>query len=65
MPTNSELGAKLLRDAAGFFRDVGEQNPGVQDQMNQNAEMYDQVAQLVATDPNGELPTPPETGEQS
>ena len=59
MPTNSELGAKLLRDAAGFFRDVGEQNP-----MNQNAEMYDQVAQLVATDPNGELPTPPETGEQ-
>jgi len=39
MPTNSELGAKLLVDAASFFRDVGSQNPGVQEQMEQNAEV--------------------------
>ena len=64
MPTNAELGAKLLADAAGFFRQVGEQNPAVKDQMAQNAEMYEQVANLVATDPNGELPQAPEGAPQ-
>jgi len=59
MPTNSELGAKLLVDAASFFRDVGSQNPGVKEQMEQNAEVYEQVAQPVATDPNGEVPGQP------
>lgn len=61
MPTNSELAAKLLSDAAMFFRDVGKQNPGVKEQMDENANVYDQVAQLVATDPTGEIPgQPPE-----
>ncbi|TIX51744.1 hypothetical protein E5222_04660 [Alteraurantiacibacter aquimixticola] len=60
MPTHADLAAKLLQDAAGFFRDVGQQNPGVSEQMNQNAEMFEQVAQLVASDPMGELPLPPE-----
>ena len=59
MPTNSELGAELLVDAASFFRDVGSQNPGVKEQMEQNAEVYEQVAQPVATDPNGEVPGQP------
>ncbi len=63
MPTNSELAAKMLRDAAMFFRQVGEQNPPVADQMNQNAEVYAQVAQLVETDPTGEVPTQ-DPGEQ-
>ncbi len=63
MPTNSELGAKLLADAASFFRDVGSQNPGVKEQMEQNAAVYEQVAQLVATDPNGEIPGQPPEGE--
>ncbi|MFB0613455.1 hypothetical protein [Aurantiacibacter poecillastricola] len=57
MPTNAELAAKMLRDASMFFRQVGEQNPPVADQMNQNAEVYDQVAQLVEGDPTGEVPT--------
>lgn len=60
MPTNAELGAKLLKDAAMFFRDVGSQNPGVKEQMEQNAAAYDQVADLVANDPTGELPAQPE-----
>ena len=60
MPTNAELGAKLLSDAAGFFRQVGEQNPAVKEQMEQNADMYQQVANMVATDPTGELPQPPQ-----
>ncbi|MWV27286.1 hypothetical protein [Aurantiacibacter rhizosphaerae] len=57
MPTNSELAAKMLRDASMFFRQVGEQNPPVAEQMNQNAAVYDQVAQLVESDPTGEVPT--------
>ncbi|MEC9066785.1 hypothetical protein GRI72_10480 [Altererythrobacter marinus] len=57
MATNAHLAAKLLRDASGFFRNVGEQNPPLQQQMEDNAQVYDQVAELVESDPNGELPT--------
>ncbi len=57
MPKTSDLAAKLLRDAGQFFRQVGEQNPQMQDQMNQNAEAYDQVAAMVESDPTAELPT--------
>lgn len=65
MPTNNELAAKMLRDASMFFRQVGEQNPPVADQMNQNAAVYEQVAQLVESDPTGEVPTQePAEGEQ-
>ncbi|WP_340587187.1 hypothetical protein [Erythrobacter alti] len=69
MPTNAQLAAKMLRDASMFFRQVGEQNPPVADQMNQNAQVYDQVAQMVEADPTGEVPmqppegAPPEGGE--
>lgn len=56
MATNAHLAAKLLRDASGFFRNVGEQNPPLQQQMEDNAQVYDQVAELVESDPNGELP---------
>lgn len=57
MATTAELAAKLLHDAAGFFRNVGEQNPQLQQQMDDNAQVYDQVAEMVARDPTGELPT--------
>jgi len=55
MITYAEMAAKLLRDAAGFFRNVGEQNPPLRDQMNDNAEVYDQVADLLEQDPMGTL----------
>lgn len=55
MTTHAELAAKLLRDAAGFFRNVGEQNPPLKDQMLDNADVYDQVANLVESDPAGVL----------
>jgi hypothetical protein len=55
MATHAELAAKLLRDAANFFRNVGEQNPPLKDQMLDNADVYDQVASLVESDPAGEL----------
>ncbi|OAB55998.1 hypothetical protein AY599_04315 [Leptolyngbya valderiana BDU 20041] len=58
MPTHAQLAAKLLRDAAGFFNTVGEQNPTLKDQMSENANVFQQMANLVETDPNGELQQP-------
>jgi len=51
--SNVELAIKLLRDAAGFFRNVGEQNPSLKIQMLDNADVYDQVADLLEDDPAG------------
>jgi hypothetical protein len=56
MPTNAELAARLLRDAAFFFRTVAEQNPGLKDAMTENAQVFDDVAAMVETDPLGEIP---------
>lgn len=53
--TYAQLAAKLLRDAATFFRNVGEQNTPLKDQMNDNAAVYDQVVDLLEKNPNGEL----------
>jgi hypothetical protein len=55
MATNVQLAAKLLRDAATFFRNIGEQNPPLKEQMNDNAEVYDQVADLLEKNPMGTL----------
>ena len=55
MSTHAELAAKLLRDAADFFRNVGEQNEPVQDQMDENANVYEQVARLVESDPEAQF----------
>ena len=55
MPTTSnvELAIKLLRDAADFFRNIGEQNPSLKIEMFDNADVYDQVADLLEDDPIG------------
>jgi len=55
MATYAQLAAKLLRDAATFFRNVGAQNEPLKEQMNDNASVYDQVADLVEKDPMGVL----------
>ncbi len=55
MPSHSELAAKLLRDAAAFFKTIAEQNPPLKDQMDENADVFEQVADLVETDPNGQI----------
>ena len=55
MPSHAEVAAKLLRDAAGFFQTVADQNPTLKDQMDQNATVFTQVAALVESDPTGEL----------
>ena len=56
MPTHTELASRLLRDAAAFFRTVGEQNEPLKPQMEENADVFEQVAGLLETDPHGELP---------
>ncbi|MEM9469191.1 MAG: hypothetical protein AAF988_03425 [Pseudomonadota bacterium] len=53
MPSHAELAAKLLRDAAAFFTTIAEQNPPLKDQMDENADVFQQVADLVEKDPNG------------
>jgi len=53
MPSHSQLAAKLLRDAAAFFQTIAEQNPPLKEQMDENADVFTQVADLVENDPNG------------
>jgi len=55
MPTHAELAARLLRDAASFFRTIGEQNAPLREQMAENASVFEQVAALVERDPAGQL----------
>lgn len=51
----SELAGKLLKDAAGFFRTLAEQNEPIKDQMLENAKVFDQIGELVSEDPQGEM----------
>jgi hypothetical protein len=55
MVTNAEIAAKLLRDAASFFRHVGNQNDPIKEQMDSNAQAYEAVAELVETDPTADF----------
>ncbi len=63
MSTNAELAARLLRNAAEFFRTVGDQNPPIKEQMDTNAQTYELVADWVANDPQGMSPLA-ESGEE-
>ena len=51
--THADLAVRLLRDAAGFFRSVAEQNEPLKEQMEDNANVYEQVAELLERDPAG------------
>jgi hypothetical protein len=51
MLTHAQLAARLLRDAADFFRHLAQENPALQESMTDNAGIYDQVAQLVEAAP--------------
>ena len=54
MPSNAEVAAKLLRDAAGFFEEVARQNPEIRPEMEMNAKTFAAISELVRTDPQGE-----------
>ena len=55
MASHAQLAARLLRDAAKFFRTLGEQNEPLREQMMENANVFDQVANLVESDPTGQV----------
>lgn len=54
--THAQLAAQLLRDAALLMRTLGEQNEPLRAQMSENANVFEQVADLVEKDPTGKLP---------
>ena len=58
MTTHAELGARLLREAAAFFRRLGEQDEALKEQMIDNSHTFEQVAELLETDPTGVLDEP-------
>ncbi len=53
MVTHAQLAAKLLKDAATFFRTIGTQNPPLKIQMDESADVFEQVAALVEQNPTG------------
>lgn len=53
--THAELAARLLRDAADFFLSIGAENPALKEQMDENARVFNGVADMVQQDPNGVL----------
>ncbi|MGP1256911.1 hypothetical protein ABWI00_14920 [Algihabitans albus] len=55
MATHAQLAAHLMRGAAEFFRNVGEQNSQLKAEMDQNARTFELVAERVEADPNGEV----------
>jgi hypothetical protein len=65
MATYAHIAAKLLRDAATFFRNVGAQNEPLRETMNDNASVYDRVADLVEKDPHGILKEGGEDGDEA
>lgn len=56
MPTHAQIAAQLLRDAAVMMRTIGEQNAALKDQIDDNALLFEQVADLVEKDPTGSIP---------
>lgn len=55
MPSHVELATRCLREAANFFRALGEQSPPLKEQMHVNAKTYETVAHLLESDPSGSL----------
>jgi len=54
--TNAELAGKLLREAANFYRMLGEDKDAeVSERMEKFGKLYENVAVLVENDPTGEV----------
>lgn len=54
MPTHADLAAKLLVDSSTFFQTLAEQNPSLKPQMDENSQVFEQMAILLSQDPSGE-----------
>lgn len=55
MTTHAQLAARLLREAAKFYRSLGEDNAEVGQRMHEFGSLYEQVADLVERDPQSVL----------
>jgi len=55
MTTHVELAAKLLREAATLFRSLGGPDPEMSRRLDDFAQVYEHVADLVEQDPNGDI----------
>ncbi|MBL8666186.1 MAG: hypothetical protein JNM48_01855 [Rhodospirillales bacterium] len=55
MRTHADLAAKLLREAAIMFRTMAGTTDELAEKLGEFADVYDQVALLVETDPLAEL----------
>lgn len=55
MPTHAELASKLLADAATFFKALGDQNPELTEQMEENSGVFNQMSALLAQFPEGQI----------
>ncbi len=55
MTTHVELAAKLLREAATLFRSLAGPDPEMAQRLDDFAQVYEQVADLVELDPAGEV----------
>jgi hypothetical protein len=53
--TYARLAAKLLRDAATFFRNMAAQNEPLREQLDDNAQVYEQIADLLEKDQFAEI----------
>ncbi len=53
--THAELAARLLRDAAHLFRAVGGRDGEAAARVSAFALLYERVADLLETDPEGEF----------
>ncbi len=53
MPTNAEMAARLLGDAAGFFRNMGKSNAEIKKQMDENGAIFDRMAEVMRSQPEG------------
>lgn len=53
MPSHAELAGRLLKDAADFFRRLGEQNESLKKQMLENAGVFEQMSGLILKSPDG------------
>ena len=51
--THAQLAGRLLRDAAVFFRHLADENPALTEAMQENAQIYDQAAELIERDASG------------
>lgn len=55
MMSNAELAARLLREAAQFYRNLAGDDAATAETMIEFGRLYDRVADLIETDPTGSV----------